>query len=291
MQYVTEERFTEQGSKRMTTFVHGTVDDFVRNGEARNLEQLASVDSVKRFSSRKEDRDWTGTATYEEAADLALNGWHEGVKRLTDLRDELMAEIGALVPEPMPIHDVEGYDVDVAAYLSGEPESMINMMDFEQGNRQIRVLVNLSAHAGRTRESLMMRGLLAAGVVDSLEAMGHRVTLDVVSIHKSRENIAMLAHVKRASDVLDLERMAFAVGHPSMLRRINFAMMEARPKHRREAIGVPGGYGQPSDDYQNCVPKEYHPDLYIGTGNEAETMSEVRDSIIDYLKKGGVLSE
>lgn len=271
----------------------GTLDDMIQAGISTDASDFLSEEAKSHRASRRLRRDgeWTGTSTWEEAVDLARNGWQEGVKRLSDLRDSLMDEVGSLIPEPVPVMDVAGEVVDVGAYVTGQPEHMVTWFDDDGRTRQIHVVVNVVASAERSKESMMMRGLLAAGLVDSLEHAGHRVRLDVVSLHGGGRKYGALAHLKRESEVLDLERVVFACAHPSMLRRIVFGAMESVPnKTARDAIGVLHGYGHPIDSHDFLFP-DGKPDVYIGNAQKASDLNEVRDQVIGYLRQSGVLNE
>lgn len=271
----------------------GTLEDMIRAGESTDTSGVMNDAEMEDRHSRKvrgSGGGWAGTSTWQEAVDLARSGWQEGVKRLSDLRDALMDDVGTLIPEPVPIMDVAGEVVDVGAFVTGQPEHMVTWFDDDGRTRQIHVVVNITASANKSKESMMMRGLLAAGLVDSLEHAGHRVRLDVVSSHGGSRKYGMIAHLKRESEVLDLERVVFACAHPSMLRRIVFGVMESVPNKRaRDDIGVGFTYGYPSDEYKHLFP-DGKPDIYIGNAQNASNMDEVKDQVVEYLRESGILN-
>lgn len=236
---------------------------------------------------------WSATKSWREAANLARDGWHEGVKRIGDLSRDLGEDIGEILPETSYYMDVSGFEPDVGAYLAGEPEHMIDYTTTPGAGRHIHIVVNLSAAARHSAETLMFRGLLAAGVVDAFEQMGHQVTLDAVMFTQqggTYDRFTMVSHVKRAGEPLDLERTAFALAHPAMLRRLAFAIMESIPDSNvRRGLDVGFSYGTPKDDPDEFMPGHEKPDLYIGSANDVESYDEVLERIKNYLVEAGVI--
>ena len=281
------------GTIRMT----GSLDEMVWRG--RNAAALGNLSKYEKkdMASRKrgESRsDWSGTRTWTDAVKLATNGWSEGVKRLSNLRDELMDRIGEVLPEPAYIMDVTGFDVDVGAYLAGDPECMVSTTQQPGRDRHIHIMVNVATAHHRSPESMMMRGLMAAGVVDALEQMGHTVTLDVVILlegHDDKDRFAQVVNVKRPSEPLDLERVVYSCAHPSMLRRLTFAVLESLDSAQRLRMNVLSGYGRVSDEPSMFFPESEQPDLYIGNAMNADTLAEVADQVIKYLRDAGVVSD
>lgn len=274
--------------------ITGSLDEMVWRGRhSSNLGGLSDRERDLQASMEvdAETTRWTMTQSFAEAARLAMDGWTEGAKRLSDLRDELMDKVGELLPEDTYIMDVSGFDVDVGAYLAGEPECMVTHTQQPGRNRHIHVMVNIATKASATPNSMMMRGLMAAGVVDALESMGHTVTLDVVNLLYGVGDYKMthITTVKRASEVLDLERVVFACAHPSMLRRLTFGVMESLNQSQRSSMRVFTGYGSPSDDPTEFFTSSEMPDVYIGNAQGSETLADVADHVINYLRDAGVI--
>lgn len=264
----------------------------VKSGTWDELVDDAERGAIDGYASHISSSEWSGSKDLPEALRLARNGWSDGRERLSDLRDALMDDLGDVLPQPAPFMDVSGEVVDVGAYVSGAPEHMVSWYEDTSTARQAHVVVNIATSARHSPDVLLMRGLLTAAIVDSLEHMGVRVTLDVISIQYSQEAFGFQARVKDASQVLDIERVAFACAHPSTLRRIVFASMEGHTAKVRNKIGVENGrYGMPSDDYDYLYTDSEKPDLYIGTTNTSTNLNEVRAQVMEYLKKFGFLRD
>jgi hypothetical protein len=233
---------------------------------------------------------WAGTKTWEEAKKLALEGWDEGVERLSDLRDQLMDDLTRELPVPTLLLDVEGFTPDVGSFVAGVPEDMLNWRDLPGSSKQLHVVMNVAVNHNVSTDAMMLRGLLAAGLVDALEHMGHRVKLDVVSLTQRDIYGAFIVHMKSENQVLDLERLVFACAHPAMLRRIEFAVLEAQDAKTRNLLGVPNrGYGMASNEIR-ILDEHERGDIYIGTTIAPSSMLAVYDEVLGYLRKAGVIA-
>jgi hypothetical protein len=235
-----------------------------------------------------------GTSTWDEADRLALDGWQEGVEKLVDLREQLMTEIGRALPEPMVMMDVSGFDVDVGAYMSGVPENMLTTWEMDGNKRNIHIVYNQAVSWNIKPETMMLRGLLVAGLVDTLEHLGHRVRLDVVALIRAEQdngNLTVTHHMKAENEALDVERVVFACAHSSMFRRITFANMEMMDHDTCGRFGVPhGGYGYPGYD-RDVLPEGERGDIFIGSTESPTSLAHVTTEVIGYLRKSGILNE
>lgn len=261
---------------------------------ADRAEEVGKWQSTYGMSSRKAcvDEGWSGTVDWTSAYHLAMNGWDEGTQKLADLREQLMDELGRVLPEPRGMMDVSGFEVDPGAFANGAPDHMVSVMQLEGQSKQFHIVTNISVPGHMSTQAMMLRGLLVAGLVDALEHMGHRVRLDVVSLTNSEHNgVAVVVHMKHEQDSLDLQRLVFACAHPAMLRRIEFALLESLPEKARDEIGVTGGgYGRASDDTTLLLPGE-EGDIYIGNTDGAANMEQTMEMVMEWLRRGGVLRE
>lgn len=192
--------------------------------------------------------DWSGSASFQEAWDLARFGWPDGRKLIDALTSQVEHLTADLVTRPTVAFDVTGDCVDVGRFLSGEPECM---MHFEQeeiqgAGRVVRVRIDVAASAAVDPKDMMKRGAAALALVDCLENAGRSceiVFTCCTEVGNSRiDNIVML---KEAGAPVEMDSLAFAIAHPSSLRRIGFAAWEHENEGLRDACGIPhGGYGK-----------------------------------------------
>jgi hypothetical protein len=248
------------------------------------------LDLEKRESSTMGNATWYHTATIKEARDLALSGWTEGVDRIVDLAER----INEKVSRRMPAHGMdlweEGGEVDVASYLDGQRACMWTWAEQDNKRPVIRVTMNISATSSTTPNQYIFAGALAAALVDALENSGRRVELDALcSIESSLKSgyfFTFVTKLKNPEQQLDMGAVAFALAHPSMLRRIVFAAWETAPIKAVETFGFRRGlsYGR-----VRSSPEELRGEVHLDL-NTASRMSieEGYDWIIEHLRSQGV---
>lgn len=247
-------------------------------------------------ASQDKSKDAWAQASYKEAIEMLSYGWEEGRNRIRKMRDEVEDRMGIPMPEMVPVHDVAGSEVDVARYLDRVPENMTEWVLQEDDRLFVRIVINNAVSGITDANAILARGAMVAAVIDALESRGHRTSLTVAeavsptrSGDKKRDRQINEYIVKTESDPLDLERVAFAVAHPSMLRRIFFAVEEHLPRNIREAYGFHGGggYGIPAE-----IPTE-HPlrseaDIYLPQLLGHYTISQAVNEAVEWLRKAGV---
>lgn len=213
-------------------------------------------------SSIRENSSWAGGGTYESTMNLARFGWHEGERDILAIARTLeSAVLPGIVREDWN-YEVEGVTFDVARYLEGEPEHWVKIEESEQDNPQkhVKIVYNTAASCGVSAETITARGAAVAALVECLEFSGKRVELwsaqgiDENYRQPDRGGFEVLVKVKAYDQPLDLARVAFALSHPGMLRRLGFRMIEQeRPDLTHMSYGYPGEVATSEDD-----------NLYIG---------------------------
>jgi hypothetical protein len=181
---------------------------------------------------------WSGGVnTVEEAAQLAYTGWDAGAQRAQQLRLEVRDRIESLGIEGMDAvesYDVSGAYVDVGAYCEGEPECMV---DFEEKlmprQRVAKMFVQINYNGGMDVPEIERRGVALSAVVDALEGHGMQCEVWAVDwVHTRYYNVTSTAMpddpwpsvkrhaicVKKAGQLLPLDRIAYMLGHPSAFR-------------------------------------------------------------------------
>ena len=172
-----------------------------------------------------------------------------------------------------------GDDVDVGLYLSGEPECFSEFSQARQtGSRIARVCVQGSASAKFTPKELARQGQSALATVDALEAAGVRVELVWgLGFRAGKRRCFYEVTLKRAEEALDLSRLAFAA-HPSALRRLGFALLDATVKGKeRKEFGA--GYG-----YACNLPGEFDVESVALDGREKDILKKARKALEKFTK-------
>lgn len=197
------------------------------------------------------DREGFAGATWDEALRLAQFGWtvdrdlidSEVERTLENLSDRLNAHLDSTFRE---VHDVSGGYVDVARYLDGEPECMVEQWvePAPKRGKVIRVLNNCVAPSFVDEGVLRERGRSVAIAVEVLHRLGFNLELWVgESVQAGRDYVIEMVKVKDAADLMDWDSIMFAMAHPAMLRCIAFGLNETRPDDERDKFGFVAGRG------------------------------------------------
>lgn len=243
----------------------------------------------------KDEREWNGGFTYEEAETALLAGWSAGVTPILELSNPLFDSISSLIERTDISFDVTGNFLDVARFSEGEPECWGTFHDNihdGSGQRVLRVSYNITASAGVSAEVMQRRGMIITTLVNCLQQAGYRIELVLqlsISGYGGLGNMLFEVLLKAADQPLDLDKLAFQTS-PAMFRRIGFAMMEHTPTWSRSRYGIGdmgSGYGYPVP-----TPAQYQGDIYLGEAHlnddQWRTTKGATTWIINELKKQGV---
>lgn len=207
---------------------------------------------------------FTGTYSYEEAEHLLTYGWDceylnaikKGVENLkvTGYNNRRRTKV-----------DVVGYTPCVPRAIQGLPDSMFNTHTIREKVKTITIVYDGSVSCNIKESDMTKAGIALLGVVNTLEARGIKVELDlcygtfVNSIsrkkRKYQDEITLTRlTVKKFRDSLDLKKIVFPIANPSMFRRIYFRYLETMPTV--ENIDFRTGYGYPMHGLDSSRMKE-----------------------------------
>jgi hypothetical protein len=179
-----------------------------------------------RTSHSQGDAAWAGTHNFASAVDLAIGrGWPEGRRMMTDF-----LALVAPTPEPFAsvVYDVGGAVPAVPIFCAGDPACM---MDWTNSEIATNPIVRLDYCNGGLQKvsasSLMLRGAAVLSLADSLELRGYSTEIRLVARTTGPDAVLLTEIVvKRAGENFDLDRLAFALAHPAVHRRLRFALIE-----------------------------------------------------------------
>jgi len=200
--------------------------------------------SVK--SSRDTDYKFRGTYNYEEAEDMLKKGWPEGAK---NIENKLKTKIKNVSNERTrkSVYDVVGGNCSVPRYLQGIPTNMVRQVTKVRKQKVVTINKNFSYNAMISKERIIEESVKALQIVREIESAGIRVNLNIIFMsYEADERIILKVRIKSANERLNVSKTAFALAHPSMLRRIVFRYIETHPKINEK--GWPNGYGRPPRD-------------------------------------------
>lgn len=202
------------------------------------VDRAGAPDTIADGSGRRRrDDDWAG-ATWDEALTLATNGWTvplpEADVAVTALREDIQVRAGGVL-SLVPVWDVTGSEVDVAAYLAGVPECMIDWdpRALSSHGRVVTFLVPAGYSHTVPRAHVMNRGVALTALCSAIISAAHSV--EVWSGYAGswrvagvpRDRYCAVARVISAGEPLDVARLLFAMAHPAMLRRLWFGVWDS----------------------------------------------------------------
>lgn len=190
------------------------------------------------------DYTFTQTNNFEEAKDLLLHGWEHGTKEIKKQVDVKQIMVST---KQKNVYDVVGYQCSVPRYLQGIPTNMINNKPVPQKNKVITINKMACYSYNVDKKTIIKESVKVLQLVNRLEKQGYRVNLNVIFGTSKRNQVITKVRVKNASQRLNVKQVAFPLVHPSMLRRIIFAVWE-----RSEECSYGGfeyGYGRVCNNY------------------------------------------
>jgi len=221
-------------------------DDFIHRlrvvePSCKTLEQGAS-------SQKKADSTWYGTPNWEKSLELADTGWREMTPKLITAVEKVQDEVFRLLPHLDVTRDYVGECFDMGEYMSGEPEYWRKWSHVGQEKPTVFITMNAAVSCSVDTKTIIQRGSAMISLCGALELLGYPVQITVIHYvtHSGKYRAhAKVLPVKMPGEVIDYPRVAYAMAHPSLLRRSFFRIYEW-PKFY-SALGVGAGYGYPSD--------------------------------------------
>ncbi len=201
---------------------------------------------------------WTGTKNYQEAYDLALYGWEDGLKLLK--KEMALAEnIVPIARQRKSHYDVAGHYPNPARAAAGEIFNMVSPTKSEILHKPIvKIKTNFSAASSVEPERVMQWGAAICSYINMLEENGFSVQLDSVSESSPSDyrndedapDISFQFPLKNAGEPLSLISTVFWWAHPSALRRIEFSATERLDieKWYEDDYGRPANVSETPDD-------------------------------------------
>jgi hypothetical protein len=118
----------------------------------------------------------------------------------------------------------------IPGYAAGVPENMFVPQDDGASNAKpiVRIAVNVVCSGWVDAQDIINRGAAVIALIDKIQSEGQRVELVAFCHVESRNDDRIIASVtvKRPEEPVDMDRIGFALAHPSMLRRAMFRVIE-----------------------------------------------------------------
>lgn len=197
-----------------------------------------------------------GTRNRHEALRLARDGWPEGAERVAKLRDKINAQ-NPTGPR-LVRYDVAGAYPIVARAIAGNPMSM-KRYDTARLRRKpvITIVSHMSTSWNTPAANFIRRAGVVAAIIDVVESAGYAChVLASGGAEKNNKSWRMGFTLKESFQPVDIDRVAFGVGHPSMYRRIGFCL--AYSEMLMEPLGTGLGRSNESAKYPDLAEQQVY---------------------------------
>ena len=232
-------------------------------------ELIEHNENGKDYRSRHMDSEFYGAKSMPEAYAKAYQGLpREGITAL-NLAEKNVQQMDRELQRPNfhPYNDVSGCDVDVALYLTGEPECMVNyhLEDEPKHDKVVTIVASVSYHCGISKKAIKTQGQALMALMEAVETAGLQTEIwidlttcegldfDTKLPRKYTKSGRVAVRLKAPGEMFDAGMFMYALTHDSFLRSIIFNTMHYYPEEFRNAIGV-----TPSGGYGSAVPNEFH---------------------------------
>lgn len=233
------------GKRNVSTFQ--SLEEFADYAESY-FDEYAKGASAHRGGKDYDDPWRGGRAT--DVFNAARNGWDKHLAETLALVDDAVTSVEAdtKMTSWSPVWDVTGSQVDVAEFLSGTPECMVDYPPARttKAGRVITLLAGVCYSSSVTAEQIRARGEVLAAFALELSRVGLNTELWADISTEDHDKSRQMTHrvlVKAADDELDPSRILFAYAHPGMLRILGFCGWHGGPEDYKEACGIGDYYG------------------------------------------------
>jgi hypothetical protein len=265
----------------------------------RELADDARSNPEKQYSARY-DSEYNLTQSFDEAYDLALHGWAD-IRPTVDatlvpLREKLGDRLDIQFERTV---DMVGFEPDIDRYIAGEMDCMWDDLAVEapKAGKVFTLVVDASMAWFNQPEDIAKRGAVLCGLVEAFIIMGYQLEVWVESTLKPgfgggsavADYLTRLVRVNSAGELLDIDNIMFAIGHPDFNRRLFWSVGEKYDDSRSFGFYPGGGYGQTRQG-SHMVDRVGASFTVSLDGNEAMT-TDPEQWILDQLLMQGVIDE
>ena len=171
---------------------------------------------------------WYNTKSFKEATELMTHGWDAAAGKLAT-KVKLTNATSTAVRSSKPAYGVVGSQASVPRYLQGIPTNRVSRQMTYAKQKVVTITKGISYNWRWSPDAILAECIKALQIIQSMENGGQRVRLNVIwcvsDAYRAHHTICKVC-VKQPDERLNLSKMAFAMAHPSMLRRMFFKWLE-----------------------------------------------------------------
>ena len=209
--------------------------------------QFKGDNGSKWWAHRNVRNDWSksfnGCDSFDEALDMAIHGWAEGGALIEKTRGYVKA-LNPLSPKLVK-YGIAGTTPNVPRAIAG---NLLNMRQpkpsAQRKKKTITLVYNMCENGGCNAEMITNKAAVTAALIDEIEAKGFAV--EVIATVATRTWNGIIAfefvRVKESHHPVDINRLAFSLGHAAMFRGLFFADMQRNHEFKEigEGLGSAG---------------------------------------------------
>ena len=210
--------------------------------------------STSKSKSHSNSYEFTGTNTFKEAFEYLYTGLHDNIIDINKIKNTIQDTITTLTSQNKTriLYDVTGDYLDIGRFVCCDPECFGSIIDSIEPTETVIVRFNIAVSSGIDKTLIRNRGAMALAIIELLQNMGKYVELDIfdqthIGQNPFEETINRNCFHFQISIKINVTNyysyglLTFILTHPSMLRRIIFAISEEAQK-KSDLVN----YGRPS---------------------------------------------
>lgn len=238
-------------------------------------------------SSRKGDKGWYGTESYEEASQLMRTGYteilpkiKEGLNTSAKAISKFFSPTDLRRPKNLPV----GFIPNVPNAILNLPDSMIDVKLTPQKRKTLDIIYIMAGHCGCEIEMWIKAGIALLTTIKIIERRGISVKIDASFYCGSEHDETAMGSVtvKHYGQPLDIQKLCFPLANPSMFRRIGFKFLETTPIITKEGFAY--GYGRGFDCDEKAIKKELETSkTFVLSGQWIKRHDYKVEEILNYL--------
>lgn len=192
--------------------------------------------------------DFNGCDSFDEALDMAVHGWEEGGVACDKARGYIQA-LNPLSPK-LVRYGIAGTTPNVPRAIAG---NLLNMRQpkptASMKKKTITIIYNMCENGGTDATMITNKAAVTAALIDEIEAKGFAVEViasvvtnghDYRSGSRGTIRAYEFVRVKESHHPVDINRLAFGLGHAAMFRGLFFADMQRNDEFKEIGEGLGG---------------------------------------------------
>lgn len=238
-------------------------------------------------SSRSNDKEFTGTETWNDAVKLLRTGYTEILGEVKEQLVKITKQNKKFnsIKKSRIKNDIIGYVPNVPNSIMNLPESMINIKQVPQKRKTLSILYSIEGNANESVEFFIKTGIILIAAINTIEKSGIQVKLSVafMTSEKDEEITFPIVCIKNYGQRFDLQKICFPLAHPSMLRRIGFKWLETTPEITAR---FNYGYGKDPKDLTPIIEeckKRFGKDTYVLNSHWIRSNKYSVEKVLNYL--------